>query len=99
MSLKALSGEGAFFILRERGTPDMTQGTCTKHEEIALKINTAEQEIKAMQENIGSIKKDNERQTDKLDKLGEQLSTLHWKLIGGIGSLVIIAQIIIQFVK
>ena len=78
----------------------MTQtGTCSKHEDFAIKLNTAEQEIKAMKECINTIKNDNIIQNSKIDKISDQLTTLPWKLIGGVGALVLLSNLIINFVK
>lgn len=78
----------------------MTQiGTCSKHEDFAIKLNTAEQEIKAMKESIISIRSDNSIQNAKIDKISDQLTSLPLKLIAGVGALVLVSNLIINFVK
>lgn len=84
--------------MSERGTPVGSE-TCHKHESVVVELNLHRQEIKAMKENISEIKADNAIQNKKLDKIHETLSSLAWKIIGSIGAMVFISQLILNFVK
>ena len=73
--------------------------TCSKHENTIIKLNTAEQDIKNMKECLIKVKQDNFTQGQKIDKVIEQLGNLPWKIVGGIGGIILLSQIISGVIK
>jgi len=52
-----------------------------------------------MNEIISDIKKTNEKQNEKIEETHKIVSGLTSKIIGSVGALIVIAQVIINFVK